>query len=93
MSKFAVLLADAFQDSEYFLPKVEVEKLGIETETFSLSKTPVEVYSFFKSIGHLKIDKAIDEADVRDYIGKLGPVVIDKNLIFHSPSKRYSLLH
>jgi protease I len=73
MLKFAVLLADAFQDSEYFLPKVEVEKLGIETETISLSKSPVEVYSFFKSIGHLKIDKAIDEADHRDYIGTLVP--------------------
>jgi protease I len=73
MLKFAVLLADAFQDSEYFLPKVEVEKLGIKTETVSLSKTPVEVYSYFKSIGHLKIDKAIDEVDVRDYIGTLVP--------------------
>lgn len=73
MLKFAVLLADAFQDSEYFLPKVEVEKLGIETETISLSTTPVEVFSFFKSIGYLKIDKAIDEADVRDYIGTLVP--------------------
>lgn len=73
MLKFAVLLADAFQDSEYFLPKVEVEKLGIETETVSLSKTPVEVYSFFKSIGHMKIDKSIDEVDVQDYIGTLVP--------------------
>jgi hypothetical protein len=24
----AVLVADAFQDSEYFLPKIEIEKLG-----------------------------------------------------------------
>ena len=73
MLKFAVLLADAFQDSEYFLPKVEVEKLGIKTETVSLSTSPVEVYSFFKSIGYLKIDKGIDEVDVRDYIGTLVP--------------------
>jgi protease I len=73
MPKFAVLVADAFQDSEYFLPKIEIEKLGIETETVSLSKTPVEIYSFFKSIGHLNIDRVIDEANPRDYMGVLVP--------------------
>lgn len=53
--------ADAFQDSEYFLLKIEIEKLGVETETVSISKKPVEIYSFFKSIGHLNIDKSIDQ--------------------------------
>jgi hypothetical protein len=33
--KIAVLVADAFQDSEYFLPKIEIEKLGVETEVVS----------------------------------------------------------
>jgi len=37
VAKVAVLIADAFQDSEYFLTKIEMEKLGIETETISVS--------------------------------------------------------
>lgn len=73
MTKIAVLVADAFQDSEYFLPKIEIEKLGVETETVSISKKPVEIYSFFKSIGHLNIDKSIDEVNPRDYLGALVP--------------------
>ena len=27
-----VLVADGFQDSEYFLPKCEIEKMGVQTE-------------------------------------------------------------
>jgi putative intracellular protease/amidase/glyoxylase-like metal-dependent hydrolase (beta-lactamase superfamily II) len=73
MAKVAVLIADGFQDSEYFLPKIEIEKLGVETETVSISKSPVEIYSFFKGIGHLNIDKTIDEADPDDYVGVLVP--------------------
>jgi protease I len=73
VAKVAVLVADAFQDSEYFLPKIEIEKLGVETETLSISKSPVEIYSFFRGIGHLNIDKTIDEAKIGDYIGVLVP--------------------
>src|SRR5262249_58270104 len=73
MAKVAVLIADAFQDSEYFLPKIEIEKLGVETETVSISKTPVEIYSFFRAIGHLNIDKSITEAKPADYVGALVP--------------------
>jgi len=73
MTKVAVLVADAFQDSEYFLPKIEIEKLGVETETVSISKTPVEIYSFFRGIGHLNIDKTIDEAKSGNYVGVLVP--------------------
>ena len=73
MAKVAVLVADAFQDSEYFLPKIEIEKLGVETETISISKTPVEIYSFFRGIGHLNIDKTIDEANPDDFVGVLVP--------------------
>jgi protease I len=73
VAKVAVLVANAFQDSEYFLPKIEIEKLGVETETVSISKSPVEIYSFFRGIGHLNIDKAIDEAKAGDYVGVLVP--------------------
>ena len=73
MAKVAILVADAFQDSEYFLPKIEIEKLGVETETISISKNPVEIYSFFRGIGYLNIDKTIDEANPDDYVGVLVP--------------------
>lgn len=73
MAKIAALTADAFQDSEYFLPKIEIERLGVETETVSISKRPVEIYSYFRSIGYLNIDKDIEEAKPADYIGVLIP--------------------
>jgi len=73
MAKVAVLVADAFQDSEYFLPKIAIEKMGVETETISISKSPVEIYSFFRGIGHLNIDKTIDQAKAGDYLGVLVP--------------------
>src|SRR5215510_2574974 len=73
MSKVAVLVADAFQDSEYFLPKIEIERLELETETVSISSAPVEIYSFFRCINHLNIDKTIENASPDDYIGALVP--------------------
>jgi putative intracellular protease/amidase len=45
--KIAVLLADAFQDSEYFLRKYELERAGARTEVISLHSKPVEIYSNF----------------------------------------------
>jgi deglycase len=69
----AVLAADAFQDSEYFLPKVEIERLGVRTEVVSLSTDPIEIYSYFDRIGLLDVQKAIDRADPGDYIGVLIP--------------------
>jgi protease I len=73
MYKIAILVADGFQDSEYFLPKIELEKLGLQTEVISISKEPIEIYSFFRCIGHLDIDKTIDEAKANDYVGVLVP--------------------
>jgi hypothetical protein len=34
----AVLVADGFQDSEYFLPKIEIERLGVKTDVVSLTR-------------------------------------------------------
>jgi putative intracellular protease/amidase len=66
-------VADAFQDSEYFLPKIEIEKLGVETEVLSLKREPVEIYSFFARIGLLDVHKTIGEADPSEYAGVLVP--------------------
>lgn len=71
--KIGVLVADGFQDSEYFLPKIEIEKLGVQTEVISLARKPVEIYSFFGKIGLLDVQKTIQEADPGDYSGVLVP--------------------
>jgi protease I len=71
--KIGVLLADAFQDSEYFLPKFEIESTGAHTEVISLGSKPIEVYSYFSRIGSLDVDKTIGEADPGDYAGVLVP--------------------
>jgi len=72
--KVAALVADAFQDSEYFLPKIALQdQLGLDVEVISTKKEPVEIYSYFSRIGMLDVDKAIDDADASDYIGVLVP--------------------
>ena len=71
--KMAVLITDAFQDSEYFLPKIEIEKMGVATEIVSLKKDPVAMWSFFNVLRTIAVDKTIDEANPEDYIGVLIP--------------------
>ena len=72
--KVAALVADAFQDSEYFLPKIALQdKLGLDVEVISTKKEPIEIYSYFSRIGMLDVDKSIDDADPNDYIGVLVP--------------------
>jgi protease I len=72
--KVGVLLADGFQDSEYFLPKFELETAGAQTEVISLdSSKPIEIYSYFSRIGTLDVDKSITDADPMDYVGVLIP--------------------
>ena len=71
--KIGILAADGFQDSEYFLPKIEIEKLGVETEVISLTREPIEIYSFFSRIGLLDVNQTIREANPEDYAGVLVP--------------------
>jgi protease I len=72
--KVAALVADAFQDSEFFLPKIALQdRLGLEVEVVSTGKAPIEIYSYFRRIGMLDVDKTIGEADPNDYIGVLVP--------------------
>jgi deglycase len=71
--RMAVLAADAFQDSEYFLPKVAIEKMGVHTEVVSIGTDPIEIYSFFDRIGYLEVQRKIDQANPDDYIGVLIP--------------------
>jgi deglycase len=71
--KIAALVADAFQDSEFFLPKIALEDMGVRVEVVSTSSTPIEIYSYFTRIGHLDVNKTIDAAEPDDYIGVLVP--------------------
>jgi len=72
--KMAALVADAFQDSEYFLPKIALQdQLGLDVEVVSIEKKPIEIYSYFSRIGMLDVDKSIDDADPNDYLGVLVP--------------------
>jgi hypothetical protein len=72
--KVAALMADAFQDSEYFLPKIALEdQLGLQVEVISLRAEPIEIYSYFSRIGMLDVTKTIAQADYRDYVGVLVP--------------------
>lgn len=72
-TKMAVLVADAFQDSEFFLPKIEIEKAGVKMEIVSIENKPVDMWSFFDKIGELNVDKTIERANPDDYIGILVP--------------------
>jgi protease I len=72
--KVAALVADAFQDSEYFLPKIALQdQLGLDVEVISAKRDPIEIYSYFSRIGMLDVNKTIQEADPREYIGVLIP--------------------
>lgn len=71
--QFAALVADAFQDSEFFLPKIEIEKMGFDIEVISIADRPVDMWCFFHSIGHLAVDKCIDAVSADDFAGVLVP--------------------
>ena len=44
--KIAALVADAFQEEEYFFPKVALNEAGYQVEVVSSRKEPVEIYRF-----------------------------------------------
>jgi protease I len=71
--KIAALVADGFQEEEYFLPKTELQKAGYEIEVISTRAAPVEMYSFFNRTGALDVAKPIADAKAADYVGLLVP--------------------
>jgi hypothetical protein len=48
--KIGVLLADAFQDSEYLLPKFAIESTGAQTEVISLGCTRLPVFDEYPRV-------------------------------------------
>ena len=71
--KIAVLVADAFQEEEYFFPKVALNEAGYQVEVVSSRKESVEIYSYFTRTGLLDVERAIGDARAEDYVGILIP--------------------
>src|SRR5262249_46449516 len=71
--KIAALLADAFQEEEYFFPKVALNEAGYQVEVVSSRKQPVEMYSYFARTGLLDVERAIADARPEEYMGVLIP--------------------
>src|SRR5215467_11343129 len=71
--KIAALVADAFQEEEYFFPKVALNEADYQVEVISLRKEPVEIYSYFTRTGLLDVERPIADARPEDYVGILVP--------------------
>jgi len=71
--KIAALVADAFQEEEYFFPKVALNEAGYQVEVVSSRREPVEIYSYFARTGLLDVERAITEARPEDYVAVLIP--------------------
>jgi len=69
--RIAALLADAFQEEEFFFPKIALNKAGYAVEVVSMGKAQIEIYSYFRRTGLLDVDRAIGEADPAAYAGIL----------------------
>ena len=71
--KIAAMIADAFQEEEYILPKVALVQAGYQVDVISSHKEPVEIYSYFARTGLLDVDYAVSEAHPENYVGVLIP--------------------
>ena len=71
--KIAALVADAFQEEEYFFPKVALNEAGYQVEVVSSRKQAVEIYSYFARTGLLDVERAIADARPEHYVGVLIP--------------------
>jgi deglycase len=71
--KIAALVADAFQEEEYFFPKIALQNAGFAIEVVSLREGTVEMYSIFSRTGLLDVHRRIEDADPAHYAGILIP--------------------
>ena len=65
--KVAILVADGFEQSEYEVPKQELEKAGASTTTISLKSGEVRAWNHKEWGKMVKVDLAIDDADYDDF--------------------------
>jgi protease I len=71
--RIAALVADGFQEEECLVPRFALQLLGARVDIVSLSRTPVEIYSYFEKVGTYDVDYSIDEVDPQDFDGVLIP--------------------
>src|SRR5207245_8117288 len=57
--KIAALIADAFQEEEYFFPKVALNEAGYQVEVVSSGEQPVEIYSYLARTGLVDVERVI----------------------------------
>jgi protease I len=71
--RLAALVADGFQEEECLVPRFALQLLGARVDIVSVTKRPVEIYSYFEKVGTYDVDQAIDEVDSSDFDGILIP--------------------
>jgi protease I len=71
--RIAALVADGFQEEECLVPRFALQLLGARVDIVSLSRRPVEIYSYFEKVGTYDVDYSIDEVDPQDFDGVLIP--------------------
>jgi protease I len=71
--KIAALVADGFQEEEFFLPKIALNRAGYAVEVVSLGQRSIEMYSYFRRTGLLDVDRTLHDARTEEYAGILIP--------------------
>jgi protease I len=71
--RLAALVTDGFQEEECLVPRFALQLLGARVDIVSLTKRPIEIYSYFEKVGTYDVDHSIDEVDPRDFDGILIP--------------------
>jgi protease I len=69
--RIAALVADGFQEEECLVPRFALQLLGARVDIVSLSRAPIEIYSYFEPVGTYNVDYAVGEVDARDFDGIL----------------------
>lgn len=65
--KVAILVADGFEDAEFFDPKKALEDEGAQVEVVSLKTDDIQAFRHMEKSRTAKVDKAVKDARVEDY--------------------------
>jgi protease I len=71
--RIAALVADGFQEEECLVPRFVLQLLGARVDILSSAPGQVEIYSYFERVGTYDVNRAVEEADPREYDGILIP--------------------
>lgn len=65
--KVAILVADGFEESEFFEPKQALEDAGAEVEVVSLRMDDIQAFRHMDKTRTAKVDKTVKNAKAADY--------------------------